>query len=388
MTPTKGNAASGPVRSLALLERLVRTDSVNPALVDGAAGERAIADLVAAWGEQRGLEVTRLEPVAGRPSVVLVARGRGGGASLLLDAHLDTVGVEGMDAPFEPRLEDGRLYGRGALDMKAGLAAAMSALEAAAAAGLRGDVVLAAVADEEHASVGTEAVLERFGADAAIVTEPSNLELHLAHRGFAIFELETRGKASHTSQPERGVNAVAHMGRVLAGIERLQQELAERAPHPLTGHGVAQVVRIDGGEELFVTPASCRASYERRTLPGETRAQVEAEVQAVMREAAQGAPGFQGRAELTLLREPFEVGGDARVVRLAEAHARRVLGRDPVVAGAPYWTDAALLQAAGIPTLVVGPSGRGMHAADEHVELASVAALEAILDGVIAEFCG
>ncbi len=385
-TPTSG-VTSGAPRSLAWLERLVRTDSVNPALVQGAAGEGAMADLVAAWGEQRGLEVTRLEPQAGRPSVVLVARGSGGGASLMLDAHLDTVGVEGMDAPFEPRLEGGRLYGRGALDMKAGLAAAMSALEAAAAADLRGDVLLAAVADEEHASIGTEAVLERFGADAAIVTEPSNLELQLAHRGFAVFELETFGVASHTSQPERGVNAVTHMGRVLAGIERLQAALTERAPHPLTGHGVAQVVRIEGGEQLFVTPAGCRASYERRTLPGESRAQVEAEVQAVLQGAAQGAPGFRGHAELTLLREPFEVDSDALVVRLAEAHARRVLGREAVVAGAPYWTDAALLQAAGIPTLVLGPSGEGMHAADEHVELSSVAALEAILDGVIAEFC-
>ena len=388
MTTTKGNQASGPARSLALLERLVRTDSVNPALVAGAAGEGAIAEMVAAWGEQRGLEVTRLEPVAGRPSVVLAARGSGGGASLLLNAHLDTVGVEGMDAPFAPRVEGGRMYGRGALDMKAGLAAAMSALESAAGAGLRGDVLLAAVADEEHASVGTEAVLERFGADAAIVTEPSNLELHLAHRGFAVFELHTQGVASHTSQPERGVNAVTHMGRVLAGIERLQRELNERAPHPLTGHGVAQVVRIDGGGELFVTPAACRASYERRTLPGETRAQVEGEVQAVLHEAARGAPDFRGRAELTLLREPFEVAGDARIVRLTEAEARRVLGREPVLAGAPYWTDAALLQAAGIPTLVLGPSGQGMHAADEYVELASVAALESILDGVIAAFCG
>jgi acetylornithine deacetylase len=150
---------------------------------------------------------------------------------------------------------------------------------------------------------------------------------------------------------------------------------------------VAQVVRIDGGGELFVTPSACRASYERRTLPGETRAQVEGEVQAVLHEAARGAPDFRGRAELTLLREPFEVGGDARVVRLAQAEARRVLGREPLLAGAPYWTDAALLQAAGIPTLVLGPSGRGMHAADEYVELGSVAALESILDGVIAAFC-
>ncbi|MEJ2289248.1 MAG: M20/M25/M40 family metallo-hydrolase [Deinococcales bacterium] len=377
----------GQGRSLELLERLVRIDSVNPALVEGAAGEDAIAGFVAAWGEARGMEVTRLEPVAGRPSVVLVARGSGGGESLMLNAHLDTVGVEGMEAPFRPRLEGGRLYGRGALDMKAGLAAAMTALEAASRLELRGDVLLAAVADEEHASLGTEAVLEHFGADGAIVTEPSNLELHLAHRGFAVFELETLGVASHTSQPERGVNAVAHMGHVLAAVEALQKELAAREPHALAGRGSAQVVRIRGGEELFVTPASCRASFERRTVPGETLRTVEGELEALLSLAAAGGEGFRGRAELELLREPFEVDGGARIVRLAREHAGRVLQREPVTAGAPYWTDAALLQAAGIPTLVLGPSGEGLHAADEHVEVASVAALEAILTGVIGAFC-
>ncbi len=382
--------ANGPAepRSLELLLRLVRASSVNPALVEGAPGEAAMAELVAAWGEERGLEVTRLEPEPGRPSVVLVARGRGGGPSLMLNAHMDTVGVDGMEAPFEPRLEDGRLYGRGALDMKSGLAAAMTALEAAAAADLRGDVLLTAVADEEHGSIGTSAVLERFGADAAIVTEPTGLELHLAHRGFAVFELHTHGVSAHSSKPHEGVNAVQHMGRVLAGIERLQAELSGRAPHPLTGHGVAQAVRIEGGEQLFVVPAACRADYERRTLPGETRAQVEAEVDALLQAAGEGARGFRASAELTLLREPFEVAADARIVEVARRHARRVLGQDAVETGSPYWTDAALLQAAGIPTLVFGAKGVGMHAVDEHVELASVAALEEILVGVVQEFCG
>lgn len=371
-----------------MLLELVRASSVNPVLVPGAPGEGALAELVAAWGEARGLEVTRLEPEPGRPSVVLVARGRGGGRSLMLNAHIDTVGVDGMEAPFEPRLEDGRLYGRGALDMKSGLAAAMTALEAAAAAELRGDVILTAVADEEHASIGTSAVLERFGADAAIVAEPTGLELHLAHRGFAVFELRTHGVSAHSSKPHEGVNAVQHMGRVLAGIDRLQAELAARDPHPLTGHGVAQAVRVEGGEQLFVVPAACRAAYERRTLPGETRAQVEAEVDALLRAAGEGARGFRASAELTLLREPFEVAAGERIVEVARRHARRVLGRDAVESGSPYWTDAALLQTAGIPTLVFGAKGVGMHAVDEHVELASVAALEEILVGIVQEFCG
>ncbi len=384
----EGNERAGVPRGLPLLQDLVRIDSVNPALVEGAAGESAAASFVARWGEARGLEVVRLEPVAGRPSVVLIARGTGGGRTLMLNAHLDTVGVEGMAAPFEPRLEDGKLFGRGALDMKGGLACAMTALDDAARGELRGDVILSAVADEEHASIGTEAVLEAFGADAAVVTEPSNLELHLAHRGFAVFEIETRGVASHTSQPERGVNAVAHMGRVLTGVERLQAALSARPAHPLAGNGSAQVVRIQGGDELFVTPAACRASFERRTVPGEDRARIEAEMADLLRASGEGVAAFSPTAELTLWREPFEVDEGEPVVRLALEHARRVLGRDPVVAGAPYWTDAALLQAAGVPTLVLGPSGEGLHAADEHVEVDSLAALERILTGLVRAFCG
>lgn len=386
-----GTGPAPPDATLALLSDLVRIDSVNPSLVQGAAGEAEIARYLEGWAGARGFEVLRLEPVDGRPSLVVTARGRGGGRCLMLNAHLDTVGVDGMDAPFEPRIAGGRLYARGALDMKSGLAACMTALEAASAADLRGDVALAAVADEEHASIGTEAVLaavlEAVHVDAAIVAEPSDLELHLAHRGFAVFEVRTRGRASHTSQPQRGVNAVAHMGRVIAEIDRLQEELSARAPHPLAGRGSAQPVRVEGGEELFVTPAACRLSYERRTLPGEDRSLVEAEVAALLERAGRGVADFDGSAELALLREPFEVDGDDPIVALARERAASVLERDPVVAGAPYWTDAALLQAAGIPTLVLGPKGAGMHAADEHVELASVSALERILAGVANVFC-
>lgn len=380
-------AAAGRDAGVALLTDLVRIDSVNPGLVAGAAGEAAMARYVAEWAEARGLNATWLEPVAGRPSVLVTERGRGGGRRLMLNAHLDTVGVEGMTAPFEPRVEGGALYARGALDMKSGLAACMAALETAAAADLRGDVVLAAVADEEHASLGTEAVLERLSADAAIVAEPSGLELHLAHRGFAVFDIRTRGVASHTSQPQRGVNAVAHMGRVLSEIDRLHAELSGRRPHPLAGRGSAQAVRVHGGEELFVTPAACNLSYERRTLPGEDRALVEGEVARMLRRAGAGVAGFDADWELALLREPFEVDAAEPIVALAREHAARVLQREPVVAGAPYWTDAALLQAASIPTLVLGPAGEGLHAADEHVELASVSALRRILVGVAEAFC-
>lgn len=197
-----------------LLRRLVAIDSINPALVPGGAGESAIARFIASWAREAGLEVEIVEPVAGRPSVVAVARGTGGGKSLILNAHTDTVGVAGMADPLTPRVEGKRLYGRGAYDMKAGLAASMAVAAAAVGRGWRGALILAAVADEEHASLGTAAVVERWRADAAIVTEPTALDLSVAHKGFSWLAVETQGVAAHGSRPDLGVDAIAKMGCV------------------------------------------------------------------------------------------------------------------------------------------------------------------------------
>src|SRR5947207_10135955 len=200
-----------------LTAKLVEIDSVNPALVPGGNGEREIALLVADWCDRRGLEVELIGD--DRPSVIATRRGSGGGRSLLLNAHLDTVGVAGMAAPHVARVADGRLYGRGAYDMKGALAAILVA--AAGVRDLRGDVIVTAVADEELASIGTEAVLERVHADAAIVPEPTELQLAVAHRGFVGFELETHGVAAHGSRPDLGVDAIAKMGHVLVAPQQL-----------------------------------------------------------------------------------------------------------------------------------------------------------------------
>lgn len=387
-----------PPDTLELLRAMIRIDSVNPALAEGAAGETELARFVRRWGEARGFETHWLEDDPGRPSVLLIARGSDASAarSLLLNAHLDTVGVAGMDAPFEPRLEahpDGeRLYGRGALDMKAGLAAAMGALARAAGAGLRGDVALAAVADEEHASVGMTAALRAlsgvgFRADAAVVTEPTDLRPHIAHRGFSVWEIATRGLASHTSQPERGVNAVAHMGRVLTEIARLDAELAARPPHPLLGRGSAQPITIAGGSTLFVTPDACTLRYERRTLPGEGEPQVEAELRRALVRAGDGAERFDAELRPLLSRPPFETPADAEIVGALAAAAERVTGVVPDPAGAPYWMDAALIAEAGIPTVVFGPSGSGMHAPDEWLHVPSLRTCEDVLAELIADLC-
>ncbi|MER6945575.1 M20/M25/M40 family metallo-hydrolase [Nonomuraea sp. NPDC000554] len=311
-----------------LLAELIAIDSVNPDLVPGGAGEGDIADHCGAWLAGRGLEVHRLERRPGRPSLVAVARGTGGGRSLMLNGHLDTVGLAGYDGdPLRPVIRDGRIFGRGAFDMKSGLAAMMAAAVRATRRGpLRGDVVLTCVADEEHASFGTEEVLESFTADAAIVTEPSHLEVTVAHKGFAWFEVHIEGRAAHGSRPELGVDAIAKAGHFLVALEDWGRRLAAGEPHPLLGTGTVHASVIRGGEEPSTYPAHCRITVERRTVPGENADTVEAEL-------------------------------------------------------------AAVLDRAGVPCLLFGVDGGGAHAATEWADLASLRRLTGILTDTIADFC-
>ncbi|MEA2195365.1 MAG: acetylornithine deacetylase [Solirubrobacteraceae bacterium] len=370
-----------------LLAELVAIDSVNPALVPGAAGEGEIAAYVADWLRGAGLDVTIVDEPRGRPSVVGVARGTGGGAALMLNAHTDTVGVAGMAAPHEPRVHDGRLYGRGAYDMKGGLAAIMLAGAAAAAdGGLRGDVVVTAVADEEHSSEGVQAVLRRFGADACIVTEPTHLRACVAHKGFIWAELETRGRAAHGSRPDLGVDAIAGMGPVLSGIAGVQERL-DAAPHPLLGPASLHAALISGGQELSSYPGRCVLGLERRTLPGERAEAIERELAALLALAREGDPRLQTELRIGLRREPFEVARDAEIVRVLRAAGEAVLGTAPEVYGDHPWMDAAFTAAAGIPTVVFGPGGAGAHAVEEYGDLRSVEHCTAVLSETARRLC-
>ncbi len=376
-----------------LVADLVAIDSVNPALVPGAVGEAQIAAYVAAWLRERGLEVTVIDEPPGRPSVVGVARGSGGGAALMLNAHMDTVGVTGMDRPHEPRVRDGRLYGRGAYDMKGGLAAIMLAGAEAVAGcgggrgrGLRGDVLVTAVADEEHASEGVQAVLRRFGADACVVTEPTHLRACVAHKGFVWAELETRGRAAHGSRPDLGIDAIAGMGPVLAGIAGLQARL-DAAPHPRLGPASLHASQIGGGQELSSYPERCVLGIERRTLPGERRADVEGELAALLALAREHDPRLETELRLGLWRDPFEVAPDAEIVRVLCAAGAAVLGEEPELVVDHPWMDAAFTAAAGIPTVVFGPDGAGAHAVEEYVELSSVERCAAVLSETARRLC-
>jgi acetylornithine deacetylase len=368
-----------------LLSRLVAIDSVNPSLVSGGAGEREIASFVADWARDAGLEADVLEATPGRPSVIVRARGKGGGRSLLLCGHCDTVTVEGM-AEWRPRVDGDRLYGRGAYDMKAGVAAALIACREAAALELAGDVIVAAVADEEHASLGIQEVLATVRADAAIVTEPTELELVIAHRGFVWSEIAVTGRAAHGSRPHLGVDAIVKTGPILTALGELDLALRERT-HPLLGRGSVHASVIQGGEELSSYPARCVLGLERRTLPGESAGDVERELASLLDACRAADPELRAEQRTLLAREPFEVREDAEIIELLRAGAIEALGEAPAIGGAGYWADAAFIAAAGIPTAIFGPAGEGAHAAEEWVSLASTDAVVRTLVAVAARMC-
>jgi acetylornithine deacetylase len=370
-----------------LLHDVVAIDSINPDLVPGAVGERAIAQFVAAWLERAGLEVVIDEPVPGRPSVVGIARGSGGGRSLMLNAHMDTVGITGMEQPHTPHISGNRLYGRGAYDMKGGLAAIMVAAAAAKRQGLPGDVIVTAVADEEYASIGTESIVRRWRADAAIVTEPTQLQICVAHKGFIWLEVEAIGVAAHGSRPDLGVDAIAKMGHVLVGAERLDRALRAAPTHPLLHSGSLHASLIRGGQEASSYPERCTLLLERRTIPGETQAIVEAQIQTLLDHTAAADPDFKATLRTTFARLPFEVAADAPIVVELAGQARRLLGMEPNLVGETPWMDAAILSAAGIPTVVFGPAGAGAHAVVEWVDLESVEQCAQVLLATAVAFC-
>src|SRR3954447_3586392 len=358
-----------------LLAQLVAIDSVNPEVVPGGAGEGQIARFVAAWLERAGLEVTLQEIAPGRPNVVGVRRGSGGGRSLVLNAHMDTVGVAGMQAPHEPRIEAGRLYGRGAYDMKAGLATAMSA--AASLDGLSGDLIVAAVCDEEAGALGTRGFVTQWTADGAIVTEPTEEKVAIAHKGFVGFEIETEGRAAHGSRPADGVDAIVAMGPILTELGRLDGALAAARLHDLLGRASLHASLIEGGQEFSSYPARCMVTGEWRTLPGDTPDEIRRALEAACERAATAA-----EVRLLHVGPPLEADPDSDLARLVRQNA----GTE--YAGVAFWADSAILAEAGIPTLLYGPVGDGAHAVVEWVDLASTERVRDALVETARAFCG
>ncbi|MBV8962324.1 MAG: ArgE/DapE family deacylase [Hyphomicrobiales bacterium] len=371
-----------------VLRELVSINSVNPDLVPGAAGEVEIAAFCTKWLEARGFEVHRLEERKGRPSIVGIARGRGGGRSLMFNGHIDTVTLAGYDGdPLLPKIEEGKIFGRGSFDMKSGVAAMMVAAARAAKQGLSGDILVACVADEEYASTGTAEVARHFKVDGAVVTEPSHLELTLAHKGFVWFDVVIEGRAAHGSRPDIGIDAITKAGHFLVALEAHGLKLLAGKGHPVLRTGSVHASIIKGGEELSSYPASCRISIERRTIPGETGDSVEEELTAILDGIARAVPAFCYRMERGLERVPFEAKTDEPIVACVRKHATEALGRAPKIRGEPFWTDCAILKEAGIPSLLFGADGAGAHAATEWASIESVEMLSRILERTAVEFC-
>jgi len=363
-----------------LLGQLVAIDSVNPTLVPGGAGEAEIARFVAGWLERNGVAVEYHDLGDGRANVIGRVPGRGHGRALLLNAHLYTVGVGGDDAGLSPRVEGNRLYGRGALDMKGSLSVIMLVAAAVAKHPLAGDVIVTAVADEEAYSIGTEAVAKTVTADASIVAEPTEMQVVVAHKGFVWLEVATDGVAAHGSRYDLGVDAIARMGPVLVGLAELEERLrAEGEPHALLGGASVHASLIEGGHELSTYPDRCVVKIERRTLPGETARDVEQELT--------GIAGDEATVKTLFAREPLATAPDESIVAALIEHVTAILDRRPELIGVPFWTDAALLSAAGIPTVVFGPRGAGAHADVEWVDLDDLVSLAEILWTTASAFC-
>ncbi len=351
--------------AIALLHQLVRIDSRNPSLVTGAPGEGAIARTLGETLRAWGFDVSIPEAAPGRPNVV--ARiGRPGGRTLLFNGHMDVVGVDGMrHAPFDAEVRDGKLYGRGSCDMKGGVAAMCAAAARAAAQGLDGEVIVAAVADEEYESLGTRSlVASGVRADAAIVTEPTRMAVNPAHRGFVWVELDFTGRAAHGSRYDLGVDAIRHAGLVIAALEQLQRDVLDRRTHPLLGHASLHASTISGGAGWSTYPNRCTLRLERRTLPGETTAQVLAEFEEARQRVAACDATLDVQLRHILTQGPSDVAGDAPIVAALES-AMRAEGETVLHEGMSAWTDAAILNDAGIPAICYGPGDITLAHADE-----------------------
>ena len=373
--------------AVALARALVRVDSRNPSLVPGAPGERAVAELLAGILREWEFRVELYDALPGRPNVV--ARiGKPGGRVLMFNGHLDVVGVEGMThAPWDAAEWGDRIYGRGSSDMKSGIAA-MCAAAARIAGEIDGEVIVAAVADEEYESAGTRSLIERgIRADAAIVTEPTRLAIMPAHLGFVWIDVTTHGRAAHGSRWDLGVDAIRHAGLVLSELDRFDAEELPKRRHSLLGRPSVHASMISGGIGMSTYPDKCTVQIERRTIPSESPDVVRQEIESVCERAGQRRENFRADVTVTFAQEPSDVAVDAPIVAALES-ALRESNEDVRVQGMTAWTDAALLNAAGIPAICFGPGDIGLaHAAEEYVMIEEIERATRVLAQLALHWC-
>jgi acetylornithine deacetylase/succinyl-diaminopimelate desuccinylase-like protein len=368
-----------------LLAELIRCDSTNPDLVPGGVGEGGVAEIVGRRLELAGLEVEVTDVVEGRPNVVGRLPGSGGGRSLLLCSHTDVVGADA--ALFEPTVADGRMLGRGAIDMKAGLAASIVAAERIAASGpLPGDLIVAGVIDEEYKSLGAVELAARIDADAAILPEQSDLQLITSHGGFAWLELTSIGFEAAGIDVDRGIDSIALLAPVLERISALDRELETRPPASY-GRPSIHASTIEGGSQLPAYPGRTVLGIERCTVPGETYAGAIAEIEEMIAAAKRADPRFEAELELIVGRDPVELASGEPIVEVLDGVTSRRLGHPAVHRGDMGWMDSGILVETGVPCVVFGPTGAGEHTDDEWVEIASLDLCAEILEETARSFC-
>jgi acetylornithine deacetylase len=374
---------------LQFLQDLIKINSVNPSLSSKGAGEEEIAFFIGNFLKDLGLQVEYQSLDKNRFNVIGILKGNGG-KSLMLNGHTDTVSIDGMEIkPFEPILKEGKVYGRGAYDMKGGVAAMIMAVKSIIEVGvkLNGDVILACVADEEYASIGTEALVKEYSADAAIITEPSELNITIAHKGFAWTKVEVFGKAAHGSLPDKGIDAIVKAGKVLTEIDNLGKTRLPQKKHPLLGSPSIHASFINGGKEISTYPDYCKIELERRILPGEDRKTIDEEIRQLIETIKSGDDQFNADYDVYFYRPPLEVSKEEAIVQCLSNAYQSLFKKKPEYTAVSGWMDSAILADAGIPTVIFGPAGEGAHAAVEYIDLDSVITSTKVLAAAIIDFC-
>jgi len=378
-SPSSVDARAGDPVALARL--LVSIPSVNPALAPGGAGEARMAEVTADLLQDWGFDTAVHEVEPGRPNVV--AHLAGEGPTLLLNGHLDTVGVDGMTVdPFAATVEGGRLVGRGSCDMKGGVAALLSAGRRLAESGPRPNLIIALTADEEYASIGMADFVTRLDerADLAVVCEPTSLRVMPAHKGFVWLEADFRGRAAHGSRPDVGIDAIRHAGLYLAALDGYSAELRQRPAHPLLQHGSFHAGTITGGSAESVYPDRCTLLLERRTMPGERPDVVVSDFTAVLEALQATEPSLDATLRMTLERPGSEVAIESPLVQgLLVAAADE--GTPADVEGMTAWVDAAFLNEAGVPAVCYGPGSiEQAHTVDEWIDVDEIKVCARVLE--------
>jgi acetylornithine deacetylase len=373
-----------------LLDQLVRIESVTPWLIKDGSGEKAIAEFIGDWLTKAGVEVTLEEVTPGRPNMLARLRGSESGPTLCINAHSDTVGYQNWaDVALKPWIDGDRMYGLGVVDDKAGCAAAMLALRDLVRSGtrLKGDVLLACVVDEEAASIGTEHLIKHHKMDAAIVIEPSVLPTVVTeHQGFGWIDITIFGKASHGCAPEEGIDSIVHASAVVLGLHRLSETQWRKHPDARNGVTVFHTSTIHGGTDYATYPSQTVLGIEIGTQPGEVLANRVSDIEKIFDEVRKEFPNFRAKIDIKMERQPFVGQGREPLLKALNGATQEVLGMPIQDIGWNAWTDAALLQSAGVPTVLIGPTGGNLHSPNEWVEIAEVVKTVEVLKATIVNF--